>query len=76
MMPWPLIAGEDQADLRHVHLRRYNTLVNDRLLIVIALLLITTVGVWLVGWFPYPFGILVLLAALIMRLIQISADNL
>jgi hypothetical protein len=43
----------------------------DMPLLIIALLLLATVGAWLIGWFVYPFGLLVLLAALTIRSIQI-----
>lgn len=43
----------------------------DMPLLIIALLLLVTVGAWLIGWIVYPFGLLVLLTALIIRSVQI-----
>lgn len=43
----------------------------DLPLLIIALLLLATVSAWLMDWFVYPFGLLVLLSALIVRSIQI-----
>jgi hypothetical protein len=47
----------------------------DKLLVLIILLLLVTVGAWLKGWFVYPFGILVLLMALIIRSIQVFSNR-
>ena len=47
----------------------------DLILIVICLLIVATVGAWLVGLMVYPFGILVLCAAFFARLLQLSAGH-
>lgn len=47
----------------------------DKFLVLIFLLLLITVGAWLKGWFVYPFGILVLLMALIIRSIQVFSNR-
>jgi len=47
----------------------------DLPLIVILLLIAATVTAWLLGIFAYPFGILILIAAFIARLLQISSQH-
>lgn len=43
----------------------------DLPLAIIALCLVATLAAWLAGWFVYPFGLLILIAALFARLLQL-----
>jgi hypothetical protein len=40
----------------------------DRWLILLVLLLVVTLGLFLLDYFPYPFGIIILSAAILARL--------
>ena len=40
----------------------------DRWLILLVLLLLVTLGLFLLDYFPYPFGIIILSAAILARL--------
>ncbi len=42
-------------------------------LILIALTLLLSLTAWALDWFVYPFGLLVLTAALFARLLQLAA---
>lgn len=44
-------------------------------LALILLLLVLTLGAWAAGWFVYPFGLLVLAAATVARILQILAGK-
>ena len=44
-------------------------------LLIIAALLVATLTAFLSGLFPYPFGLLVLLAFLIARLLQLRSKG-
>jgi len=43
----------------------------DRWLILLVLLLVVTLGLFLLDYFPYPFGIIILSAAILARLSSI-----
>ena len=47
----------------------------DKPLLAITLLLLFTLCAWLAGWFVYPYGLLVLLTILIIRIIQVSSNR-
>lgn len=46
----------------------------DRTLALLLAALALTVGLFLTGVFPYPFGMVILIALAIARLLQISGD--
>lgn len=44
-------------------------------LVLILSLLALTLGAWAAGWFVYPFGLLVLAAVAVARILQILAGK-
>jgi hypothetical protein len=53
----------------------YRPAILDKWLILLVLLLVLTLGLFLLDYFPYPFGIIILSAAVLARLSSIYMMN-
>jgi hypothetical protein len=55
--------------------KSYRLAILDKWLILFVLLLVVTLGLFVLDYFPYPYGIMILSAAILARLSGIYMNN-